>query len=235
MQRSGTSLVEQILASHPRVFGIGEQRIVSQSLLRLESVMGLGLDPIDCVQNLTPEAARDSAAWCLERIKCLVKRPADRIVDKTPNNYLFLGWLHLIFPKARFVHCRRDLRDVALSLWMTHFSNIRWANDIDHIVNQIRDYRKVVEHWRQVLPAPILDVDYEVLVANQERESRRLIDWIGLEWDPACLEFHQTKRPVRTASVTQVRRPMYTRSIGRWRHYTGELRPLLEELGLGFD
>ncbi len=235
MQRSGTSLVEQILASHPRVFGIGESKTVSQSLVRLPSVMGTNRDPIDCLNDLTPVVVRDCAAWCLGRLRRFVKRPYDRIVDKTPNNYLFLGWLHLLFPNAKFIHCRRDLRDVALSLWMTHFSNIRWASDLDHITNQIRDYRVTMDHWRQVLPDLFLDVDYEILVANQERESRRLIDWVGLKWDPACLEFHQTKRPVRTASVTQVRKPMYSRSIGRWRNYVDVLRPLIEELGLGFD
>jgi tetratricopeptide (TPR) repeat protein len=187
MQRSGTSLVEQILASHPRVFGAGESGTVSQSLLRLPSVMGLSIDAIECVGQITRESTQDSAHWCLERLRRRVNKPADRIIDKTPVNYLFLGWLHILFPKAKFIHCRRDLRDVALSCWMTHFSTIRWANDLGHITSQIRDYRKVMEHWRKNLPVPLLEIDYERLVADQESESRRLIEWLGLEWDPACL------------------------------------------------
>jgi tetratricopeptide (TPR) repeat protein len=235
MQRSGTTLVEQILASHSRVFGAGESGVVSQSLLRLPSVMKLNVGSVECVGRMTREAAQDSASWCLDKLRQRLDGPADRIVDKTPNNYLFLGWLHILFPKAKFIHCRRDLRDVALSCWMTHFSMLRWANDLDHIASQIRDYRKVMDHWRQNLPVPILDIDYERLVSDQEGESRRLIEWLGLEWDPACLEYHRTKRPVQTSSVTQVRKPMYSRSIWRWRHYVDTLRPLIVELGLGFD
>jgi tetratricopeptide (TPR) repeat protein len=235
MQRSGTSLVEQILASHPRVFGVGEQRTVSQSLLRLPAVMGLELDAIECVGRITREAVQDSARWCLQELRKCASRPAERIVDKTPNNYLFLGWLHMLFPNARFIHCKRDLRDVALSCWMTHFSSIHWSNDLGNIASQILDYRAVMQHWKERLPAPILEVEYEKLVGEQESESRRLIEWIGLEWDPACLDFYQTRRAVRTASVTQVRKPIYTRSIGRWRHYVDSLRPLIEDLGLGFD
>ncbi len=235
MQRSGTTLVEQILASHPRVLGVGESGIVSRSLLRLPSVLRLNLGSTECIGRLTRDAIQDSARWYLSKLCERLSGPADRIVDKTPNNYLFLGWLHILFPRARFIHCRRDLRDVALSCWMTHFSMLRWANDLDHIVSQIRDYQKAMKYWRQNLPAPILDVDYERMIADQEGESRRLIEWLGLEWDPACLNYYETKRPIQTSSVTQVRKPIYTGSTGRWRHYVDTLRPVIEELGLGFD
>jgi hypothetical protein len=141
----------------------------------------------------------------------------------------------VMFPNARFIHCRRDLRDVALSCWMNNFREINWANDIGHIAQRIREYQRIMAHWSAVLPTPVLEMNYEMMIADQESESRRLIAWLGLEWDPACLAFHRTKRPVRTASVAQVRQPIYSRSVGRWRHYRDTLRPLIEEIGLGLD
>jgi hypothetical protein len=148
---------------------------------------------------------------------------------------LLLGWIATMFPKARIIHCRRDLRDVAVSCWTTEFRAGNWANDMHHLAGRIRDYRRLMEYWRTSLPIPMLEVNYEQLVADQESETRKLIDWLGLEWDPACLKFHQTKRMVTTPSATQVRQPMYSRSIGRWRHYVDDLRPLIEELGLGYS
>jgi hypothetical protein len=110
---------------------------------------------------------------------------------------------------------------------MTNFRHIRWANDPGHISARFHDYRRLMEHWRQVLPAPVLEVDYEETASDLEGVARRLVDWCGLDWEPACLAFHQGKQPVRTASVVQVRQPVYTRSVGRWRHYERSLGPCL--------
>ena len=134
-----------------------------------------------------------------------------------PDNYMYLGLMSVVFPRATFIHCRRDLRDIAVSCWMTDFRSIRWANDPEHIASRFQQYRRMMDHWGSVLPAPIHDVDYEETVDDLESVARRLIAACGLEWDPACLEFHRNERPIRTASVTQVRQPIYTKSVARWR------------------
>jgi hypothetical protein len=147
-----------------------------------------------------------------------------------PDNYHYLGLLATLFPKARFIHCRRDLRDVAVSCWMTQFAKIDWANDPAHIADRFRNYAKLMHHWREVLPVPVLEVSYEDMVADLEGQARRLISFCGLDWEPACLAFHETRRPIRTASVTQVRSPIYTKSVARWRHYEPALASLFADL-----
>jgi hypothetical protein len=147
-----------------------------------------------------------------------------------PDNYLYLGLIAILFPRAKLIHCQRDPRDVAVSCWMTNFRQIRWACDPEHIAGRFRDYQRMMEHWRQVLPVPLLEVDYEDTVADLEGVARRLIAWSGLEWEPACLSFHTTTRPVRTASVSQVRQPIYTRSVKRWKSYETPLGSLFERL-----
>ena len=146
------------------------------------------------------ETAHRLASRHLERLRAL-NPTALRIVDKMPENYLYLGLLASLFPRAKFIHCRRDLRDVAVSCWMTHFQDIRWANDQQHIASRFHEYQRMMEHWRKVLPVPLLEVDYEETVADLEGVARRLVAWCGLAWEPSCLEFHQAKRPVRTASA----------------------------------
>jgi len=226
MPRSGTTLVEQILASHPKVIGAGERWFGAQGLKRLPPELGLDADPLCCFDRVTSAAIKKCADWHLEQLRKVDGGAALRVVDKMPYNAAILGWLAALFPHARFIHCRRDLRDVALSCWMTNFLKIRWANDFDHIAHRIACHLQIMDHWRHVLPTPIFEVDYERLIESQEGESRRLIAWLGLDWDPSCLEFHRTKRSVQTASVLQVRQPIYSRSAGRWRQY----EPYLERL-----
>ena len=115
-----------------------------------------------------------------------------------PDNTVYLGLIATLFPRAKLIHCRRDVRDVALSCWMTNFLEVRWACDPDQIARRIEEHNRLMEHWRRVLPVPMLEVDYEALVADLETNARAIVAWCGLEWDPACLEFHKTKRPVRT-------------------------------------
>jgi tetratricopeptide (TPR) repeat protein len=231
MPRSGTTLTEQIIASHPQVFGAGERRFAQRGLGFLPHVMGRPqLDPLSCLPDIGPEALQAVADWHLGQLAALDHGKAARIVDKMPDNYSLLGWLAVLFPRARFIHCRRDPRDVALSCWITNFTAIRWANDLDHMTRRILQYRRLMDHWRQVLPTPVLEVDYEAMVADQVGQSRRLIDWLGLAWDERCLSFFKTERLVRTASVAQVRQPIYKRSVARWRHYENMLAPLLADL-----
>jgi tetratricopeptide (TPR) repeat protein len=230
LPRSGTTLIEQVLASHALVHGAGELRLARQSFEAIPGVLGRSEPPRDCVAHLDAAAVRTLAARHLDRLAALAGGTAPRIVDKMPENYLYLGLLAILFPRAVFIHCRRDLRDVAVSCWMTDFSSIRWANDFGHIAARFHQYRRMMDHWRAVLPMPIHEVDYQETVTDLEAVARRLVDAIGLEWDPACLEFHRTERPVRTASVTQVRQPVYTRSLARWKHYESALAELFAAL-----
>jgi hypothetical protein len=141
-----------------------------------------------------------------------------------------MGLIATLLPRAKLIHCRRDVRDIALSCWMTNFFEVRWACDPDQISRRIEEHSRLMEHWRQVLPVPMLEVDYEALVADLETNTRAIVAWCGLEWDPACLESHKTSRPVRTSSVEQVRQPVYTSSVGRWKNYKRSLAPLFAKL-----
>jgi tetratricopeptide (TPR) repeat protein len=228
MPRSGTTLTEQVLASHPRVYGAGELTYLRESFESMPGLLGLEAEAEDCVERYTPEAVLQAAQRHLDRLREM--SPADRVVDKMPDNYLWVGLIATLFPRARIIHCRRDLRDVALSCWRTHFKQIAWSVDMEHLTHRILEYQRIWEHWVRVLPVEVLDVEYEDTVADLEGVARRMLDFCGLEWDPNCLDFHKKDRPIRTASVNQVRQPIYTRSVAKWKHYAGVLAPLLAHL-----
>jgi len=230
LPRSGTTLTEQVLASHSRVHGAGELRLVRQSFEALPAAVGLAELPRDCVPHLDATATLGIARQHLDRLANLDGGAAERIVDKMPDNYMYLGFLAALFPRAVFVHCRRDLRDIAVSCWMTDFRSIRWANDPQHIASRFGQYRRLMDHWRAVLPVPIVEVDYEETVDDLESVARRLVAACELEWEPACLDFHRTVRPVRTASVTQVRQPVYKQSVARWKNYEPAMADLFAAL-----
>jgi hypothetical protein len=180
---------------------------------------------LEALAGLDQTTARRIGEQHLKRLAELnTDRP--RVADKMPDNYLYLGLLAALFPRAKFIHCRRDLRDVAVSCWMTNFRQIRWANDPDHIAARFHEYGRIMEHWRQALPVSMLEIDYEETVADLEGVARRLVAWCGLEWEPACLKFHEGNRPVRTASVSQVRQPIYRRAVGRWKNYERDLETM---------
>jgi len=181
--------------------------------------------PLECVEAIDRETAGVLAHGYLEWLDALDNR-ACRIVDKMPDNYTNLGFLMTLFPKARFIYCRRDLRDVALSCWMTDFRKVYWSNDIEDIAARFRAYECLMDHWRRVLPVPMLEIDYETTVADLEGTARRLIGWCGLDWEPQCLLFHTRRDPVRTASAVQVRQPIYQHSVGRWKRYENVLAGL---------
>jgi hypothetical protein len=157
---------------------------------------------------------------------------AERVTDKMPVNFLHLGLIALLFPGARVVHCIRDPRDTCLSC---HFNlpgdNAHYSDDLATLGRFYRQYERLMAHWKAVLDMPILDVVYEDLVADIEGGSRRLVGFAGLDWDPACLAFHENARIARTASLDQVRKPVYTGSVGRWKRYEAHLGPLLRGLG----
>jgi tetratricopeptide (TPR) repeat protein len=226
LPRSGTTLTEQILASHSQVFGAGELRLARDEF---EGLASRDSAAVDALAGLDQATARRLAERHLDRLQEL-NGDRQRVVDKMPDNYLYLGLLAVLFPRAKFIHCRRDLRDNAVSCWMTNFRAIRWANDPEHIVSRFHEYQRLMQHWREVLPVQLLDVVYEETVADVEGTARRLVQWCGLEWEPACLKFHTGTRPVRTASVAQVRQPIYRRSVARWMHYEEPLGALFARL-----
>ncbi len=229
MPRSGTTLTEQIIASHPRAYGAGERRFVTLAFGLLPAAMKRHATPFECLPDVTPEAVRLVAGWHLDRLGEL-NADRDHVVDKMPENFQQLGWIATAFPNAKIVHCTRDVRDVALSCWITQFASIRWASDLEHLAERINLYLQLMEHYTRVLPVPVFEVSYEQMVADQEGTTRRLLEFVGLEWDAACLNFHRTERLVRTASVSQVRQPIYTRSVARWKRYEKMLGALLDRL-----
>ncbi len=231
MPRSGTTLVEQILASHRAVFGAGELDAIEAMTHQLSSVGRAAAAYPDTVAGLDAAARRRLGGAYLERLAMLDANAA-RVTDKMPANFRHLGLIALLLPGARIVHCRRNPLDVCLSCYVQNFTQgNEFSDDLGDIAVYYRAYRRLIDHWRRVLPVPMLDVRYEELVADQAAVSRRIVDFVGLEWDPACLEFHANRRAVRTSSALQVRRPIYRDSIERWRAYEDELRPLIEALG----
>jgi len=229
LPRSGTTLTEQVLASHSRVHGAGELNQARDLFDSVPRFLNQSDSPFVCMARIDSAGVQRLASCYLDRLNELDSR-ADRVVDKMPDNYLYLGLLQMLFPRAKFIHCRRELRDVAVSCWMQHFRNIHWASDQNDIAQRFQDYRRLMDHWRASLPVPLLEADYEETVTDLEGTARRLVAWCGLEWEPACLAFHEKKRPVRTASLTQVRQPIYTRSVARWRHYEPALAQLFAQL-----
>jgi len=225
MPRSGTSLTEQILASHSDVFGAGELRFWGKQAQEHGEALASGYHDAallgDIASRCETELQRHSAS-------------ALRVVDKMPGNFLYLGLIHAVFPQARILHTQRNPIDTCLSIYFQAFNNSHtYATDLDDLAFYYREYRRLMAHWRAVLPPEVfLDVPYEALVEDQEGWSRRIIEFIGLEWDERCLNFHETERKVGTASNWQVRQKIYKTSKERWRNYeqfVGPLLPLLEQ------
>ncbi len=226
MPRSGTSLVEQIAASHPAVHGAGE--IADFPAATRAILPGFPEDgavlPSEALRKLGVRYAAALAA----------RAPAARrVTDKLPGNFQLAGLIHLALPRARLIHVRRDPADTCWSCFATLFTGgPPFAYELGELGRYYRAYEMLMAHWRAVLPdGAMLEIRYEDVVADLEREARRIIAFCGLDWDPACLAFHASARPVRTASAVQVRQPIYDTSIGRWRRYGAELGPLFDALG----
>ncbi|MDD5247610.1 MAG: tetratricopeptide repeat protein [Rhodocyclaceae bacterium] len=231
MPRSGTTLTEQIIASHPEVFGAGE---LADLMAIVQQPPVAGGNFLAYPENLAPLGRERLSAWGADYVARLVRRAptARRITDKMPANYLALGLIPLMLPQARIVHVKRNPVDTCLSCFTRLFNRHQDATyDLAELGRHYASYARLMQHWRAVLPGRFLEVQYEDIVADMEGQARRLIDFCGLEWDDACLAFHKTKRSIRTASVTQVRQPIYASSVERWRHYEAFLGPLLDALG----
>jgi tetratricopeptide (TPR) repeat protein len=236
MLRSGTTLVEQILASHPAVHGAGELPHLGTMVTTVARRLDTPEKYPECMRSIGAAAVRVLAQ---EYDQALVqasggRHPPEvlRVIDKLPANYLNLGLIATLFPRAHIIHCRRDPVDTCLSCYFQNFQDaIPYTLDLRHVGQYYREYERLMAHWAAVLPIPIFDLSYEELTSDQEATTRRLVAFCGLEWDDRCLRFHETSRAVQTASLLQVRQPMYRRSVGRWKRYEAHLGPLLEELG----
>ena len=225
MPRSGTTLVEQILASHPEVHGAGELGDFEIAVASLGDADGTPPD-------VGGEELRAIGARYVERVRALAPA-ARRITDKMPGNFRFAGLIHLALPNARIIHTSRDPVDTCLSCFSILFGGDQpYSYDLGELGRYYRAYASLMAHWRAVLPKGfMLEVRYEALVADFEPQARRIVAHCGLDWDDSCLDFHTAARPVRTASSAQVRRAIYQSSVGRSRPYAGMLRPLLATLG----
>ncbi len=231
MPRSGTTLIEQIIASHPDVAGAGELIDVDLLTTALTRIYPESGGYPGCASKLDKNVAAELADSYLGRLLSLSKSAA-RVIDKMPMNYLHLGLLAVLFPSAHIIHCRREPMDVCLSCYFQYFApQLSYSFGLEDLGFAYRRYERLMMHWRKVLPVPVFDVQYEELVSNQESVSRKLIDFCGLEWNTSCLAFNESKRLVKTASSWQVRQPIYATSIGRWKRYEKHLTPLKEALG----
>ena len=224
MFRSGSTLVEQILAAHPQVQRGGE-------LPLLPAIVQEHFQPYpQACRSL--DAARTSAAATaylqgLQRIH----PGAQYVTDKRPDNFHHIGLIKAMLPQARIVHTRRNALDNALSIWFLHLDHaMAYATDLGDITHHIGEYQRLMRHWHTVYSQDLIDVDYESLVRSPETEVRRLLDALELPWEPACLEFHRQRSLVKTASVWQVREPLHRRSVGRWQNYATELEPWRQAL-----
>jgi tetratricopeptide (TPR) repeat protein len=213
MPRSGTTLAEQILASHRAVAAAGELPFWNTAAARVAAGEPSGL----------PELARQYLG-VLEG----VSSEALRVVDKMPGNFWYLGMIHGALPRARIIHLQRDPRDTCLSIYFQNFGAVHsYANDLEDLAHYYGEYARLMRHWRESLPAQVLlEVRYEELVEDLEGSSRRMLEFLGLPWEPACLEFHRTARPVATFSKWQARQRINSSSVARWRHYQPFLEPL---------
>lgn len=236
MPRSGSTLIEQILASHPDVFGAGERPEFGKALASALSPAA------DASSGIVIEALEDArsdqfaavGADYLRRIHEVMpgSRGFRRVVDKYPFNFMIVGLIHLALPNARFIHSRRAPVETCLSIFSGIFNDVPFGYDLGELGRYYQAYDALMCHWRNVLPKGVfLDVDYEALVSDLEGTARRTVAHCGLDWDERCLQFHQTRRPVTTASASQVRRPIYRTSLRRWRPDASVLEPLYDGLG----
>jgi len=230
MPRSGTTLVEQIVSSHPDVHGAGELK----GLVEIQAALSRsrdGGDPYpECILTMDAASAREHASGYLAELD---RHSADaaRVTDKLPGNFVRIGLIRLLFPRARIVHCRRNALDTCVSNFVHFFATGNdYSFDLRELGLYYRDYERLMQHWHRLFGGGLYTIEYEALLADQEGESRRLIGYLGLDWDARCLAFHENARPVHVLSGHQVRQPIYTGSAGRWKRYERHLAPLIEVL-----
>ncbi len=236
MPRTGKTLCERILTGHSQVHGAGELNAVREIAVTLqrqladEGLAVAGTFP-ECASGLTQELGRRLAARHLDMLRRLAPQ-AERIIDTTPGNYMLLGLIAVLFSHAKIIHCRRDPVDTCFACYAKNFTNpLPWASDLTTLGRHYRQYDRIMHHWRDVLPVPMLEVSYEELVDCPEKVARRIVDFCDLEWEDGCARLKDTEQAERTASRWQGRQPLNQASVGRWRHFERDLGPLVEALG----
>lgn len=227
MPRSGTSLVEQILASHSRVFGAGELQDMNEVITCLQQISTKPF-PGD-VDQLTEAHYRVLAARYVDRVRMETDKPV--IVDKMPHNFRYLGLITMLFPNAKIIHCQRDPMDTCFSIYKQLFSESHpYACEQSALGHYYRLYQDLMAHWNKVIPSKILNLQYEDLVADTEQKTRLMLDFCGLDFESNCLAFFATRRVVNTPSQSQVRQPIYQSAVHHWQHYEANLQPLEKAL-----
>ena len=228
MPRSGTTLVETILSSHPDVFGAGESDEIGNLSMTMPLVLGADKAFPYCLDTLSAEKSQAYAGMYMRYLEGFGVE-SKHITEKLPNNFLYLGFIALLFPNTRIVYCKRNPINIGISNFFQDFAGeLPWSYDLEDFVHFYKQHERIVEHWRKVLPMKIYEVQYEELVEEQERISHELLEYCGLEWTDECLNFHKSKRVVTTASLAQVRQPIYKSSVQRWKKYKSHIAPLLE-------
>ncbi len=234
MPRSGTTLVEQILSGHSEIFGAGELGVIGQvavGLNRWERHVGSGRSYPECVDDLTPRAVEGIANQVLEELREYAP-DAKHVVDKLPHNFENIGLIKFLLPNAKIISVRRDPRDIAISNYFTDYqskhSGMGFAYDLTHVGEQLADHNLLMHHWHKLFPGEILELAYEDVVDDLEGSARRMLEYIGVSWEPDVLNFNELERTVKTASVWQVRQPIYHSSKARWKNYERELQPLIQ-------
>lgn len=232
MARSGTSLVEQILSTHPQIYGAGELRDIIQIPHSLPVLLATEKQYPLCLRLLTQDKLDQLAQEYLDNLDN-ISPDTRRVIDKMPGNFMHLGLIELLFPNARIIHCNRDPLDTCLSCYFQDFSRGHaYSYNMENLGAFYLDYRKIMQHWKSLLSIPVFEVKYEELILNQEAVSRSLVEFCGLDWDERCLDFHKTDRFVGTASFDQVRQPIYKKSVRRWKNYRQHLGSLRKALQL---
>ena len=236
MPRSGTTLTEQIISSHPSVQGAGEVDFWHKANTAMPFRMNTDTPYPECIAELTSKHARDIAGMYESTLRKIVgpsSAPIKHITDKMPHNFLSVGLIALLFPNVKIIHTKRDPIDTCLSIYFQNFNEFHnYAFNLTNLGKHYRQYQRLMQHWHNVLPGRIMDINYEDTIADPEYWSRQLISHIGLEWNDACLSPHKLERSVKTASHWQVRQPIYKTSVQRWKHYEPYLEPLKQALYL---
>lgn len=223
LPNSGTAVVERLLASHPQVFVAGPRHFVMQAVQCLPDAVGEKSEPLACLQKITPLAVRTCASRMMQQLDQLDGGKALRIADTTGENYYFVGFIKLMFPDARIIHCRRDPRDLALACYMANESNLYWSNDLEEIARRFNDCQRLTAHWRRLFPERFIDIDFESLVTDSERAAKRLVQSLGLPWSQDCLK---KGKP----GATELAKAGHKQSIGRWKQYEALLEPFVRNM-----
>lgn len=230
MPRTGTTLVEQILSSHPEVHGAGELPDIASIAGTMQQHATQKTNFPECVTHLPEKVFSGFADAYLRRLRTF-DNSAVRIINKMPSNFLYLGLIAIMFPEAKVIHCQRHPLDTCLSCYFQRFRRGHdYSFNLTHLGQYYREYERLMEHWRNVLPVAPYELHYSELVANQEEQSKSLIEFINVSWDDRCLNFQKNNRPVTTASNLQVRRPMNQSGLDRWKNYDRHLGALREAL-----